>query len=80
MRLAERLSRLERSQDAGSRMTMDDMDAAAARYEAELEADGTPCGRSVADALFCWRDMVEQAAGTWQQRVWAGMSPADLTL
>ena len=78
MRLAERLTRLERVDATDPRMTTDEIDAAAARYEAELTSDGTPCGRSVPAALAIWRQLVDAAAEPWLQRIYAGMSPADL--
>lgn len=78
MRLAERLARLERVDVTDPRMTVDEIDAAAARYEAELTSDGTPCGRPVAAALAIWRQLVDAAAEPWLQRIYAGMSPADL--
>jgi len=78
VRLAERLARLERVDVTDPRMTVDEIDAAAARYEAELTSDGTPCGRPVAAALAIWRQLVDAAAEPWLQRIYAGMSPADL--
>lgn len=78
MRIAERLTRLERSHDTNPRMSADEIDAAAIRYEAELTSDGTPCGRTVAAALATWRQLLDAAAEPWLQRVYAGMSPADL--
>lgn len=78
MRLAERLTRLERSHDTNPGMTTDEINAAVIRYEAELTSDGTPCGRPVAAALATWRQLLDAAAEPWLQRVYAGMSPADL--
>lgn len=78
MRLAERLTRLERSHDTNPRMASVEIDAATARYEAELTSDGTPCGRTVAAALATWRQLLDAASEPWLQRVYAGMSPADL--
>jgi hypothetical protein len=59
-------------------MTDTEIAEAAARYEAELETDGTPCGRSIADSLTTWRRLVTAATQPWLQRVYAWMSPADL--
>jgi len=78
MRLAERLTRLERSHDTNPRMGAGEIDAAVVRYEAELTSDGTPCGRTVAAALATWRQLIDAASEPWLQRVYAGMSPADL--
>ncbi len=78
MRLVDRLARLEHACAADPRMTADEIDAAAARYEAELTSDGTPCGRPVPAALAIWRQLVDVAAEPWLQRIYAGMSPADL--
>lgn len=80
MRLAERLARLERVDAADPRMTGDEIDAAAARFEAELISDGTPCGRPVAAALATWRELVDAASTPWLQQVYAGMSPVDAYL
>ncbi len=80
MRLVERLARLERVDVIDPRMTADEVDAAAARYEAELTSDGTPCGRPVAAALATWRELVDAASTPWLQRIYAGMSPVDAYL
>lgn len=79
MRIIERLARLERTGQAEPRLPGDEIEAAAARYRAELISDGTPCGRPVAVALAAWLSMVE-AAEPWLQRIYAGMSPADAHL
>ena len=79
MRIIERLARLERTEHADPRMPAAEIKAAAARYQAELISDGTPCGRPVAVALMAWLGMVE-AAEPWLQRIYAGMSPADAHL
>lgn len=79
MRIIERLARLERTEHADPRMPSAEIEAAAARYRAELISDGTPCGRPDAVALAAWRGMVE-AAEPWLQRIYASMSPADLYL
>lgn len=78
MRLADRLTRLEQARAADPRMTVDEIEAAAVRYEAELREDGVPGGGSVQGAMSSWRQLVDQAAEPWLQRVWAGMSPMDL--
>lgn len=78
MRISERLARLERQDRGDPRMTAAEIDEAAITYAEELTADGPPCGRSVADALSTWRALIDAAAEPWLQRVYAGMSPADL--
>ena len=80
MRLAERLARLERADVIDPRMTADEIDAVAARYEAELTSDGTPCGRPVDAALTTWRKLVDAASTPWLQQIYAGMSPVDAYL
>lgn len=79
MRIIERLARLERNDHADPRMPAAEIEAAAARYQAELISDGTPCGRPVGVALAAWLGMVE-GAEPWLQRIYAGMSPADAHL
>jgi hypothetical protein len=59
-------------------MTVGEIDAAAVRFEDELRHDGVPGGGTVADAVAAWRGMVEQTGEAWLQRVYAGMTPADL--
>lgn len=78
MRIADRIARLERTGDADPRMTAAEIDAAADRYEAELRQDGVPGGGTIASAVAAWRGMVEQTGEAWLQRVYAGMTPADL--
>jgi hypothetical protein len=78
MRIADRLARLEQYASTDPRMSSDEIDAATVRYVAELDADGTPCGRSVAAAAATWRRLVDAAVEPWLQRIYAGMSPADL--
>lgn len=80
MRLVDRLARLEQAHATDPRMTADEVDAAAARYEAELTSDGTPCGRPVADAMATWRELIGTASTAWLQRIYAGMSPVDAYL
>jgi hypothetical protein len=78
MRIAERLARLEQVQSNDPRMTAAEIEAAATCYEDELISDGSPGGRSVADALTSWRSLVAATSEPWLQRIYAGMSPADL--
>lgn len=78
MRIADRIARLERTGDADPRMTAAEIDAAADRFEAELRHDGVPGGGTITSAVAAWRGMVEQAGEAWLQRVYAGMTPADL--
>lgn len=59
-------------------MTAAEIDAAADRYEAELRHDGELGGGTIASAIAAWREMVEQTGEAWLQRVYAGMTPADL--
>lgn len=78
MRIADRIARLERAGDTDPRMTTAEINAAADRYEGELRQDGVPGGGSIASAVASWRSMVEQTGEAWLQRVYAGMTPADL--
>lgn len=78
MRIADRIARLERAGDADPRMTEAELDAAAGRYEAELRQDGVPSGGTITGAVATWREMVEHTGEAWLQRVYAGMTPADL--
>lgn len=80
MRIAERLARLEQVKGNDPGMTAAEINAACQRYEGELISDGTPCGRSVAEALNSWSGMLLATAEPWLQRIYAGMSPADAYL
>ena len=78
MRLVERIARLERTGCDDPWMSAAEIDTAAVRYEAELLVDGTPCGGSVEEALAAFRRLVGTASEPWLQRIYVGMSPADL--
>ncbi len=78
MRITDRIARLERAGDADPRMTTAEIEAAADRFEADLQHDGVPGGGTIASAVAAWRGMVEQTSEAWLQRVYADMTPADL--
>ena len=77
MRIADRLTRLERIEGEHPRLSRAEIDIAATRYEAALRHDGVLGGASVQEALDGWRRIVDQAP-PWAQRVYLNAEPADL--
>jgi len=80
MRIAERITRLEQRGNVDPRMTADEIEIAARRYEQRLNVGDRPCNVTDEEAKGSWNDLVDMPGPGWQQRVYAGMDPWDLYL
>lgn len=80
MRIADRIARLERRDNADPRMTADEIDAAAARVERCIADGDLPPNVTAAAARSSWRSLVELPGPGWRQRVYANMDPMDVYL
>ena len=74
MKIADRLARLERRDDADARMTAAEIDEAAGRYQQALGEE--PAGARVV-SLPGWHTVIAAARPSWFQRALAAASPAD---
>lgn len=80
MRIAERLSRLERRENADPRMTQNEIDAAAERLERSIALGDLPSDVTATAARTAWRSLVATPGPGWLQRIYANMNPQDIYL
>jgi hypothetical protein len=80
MRIANRIARLEKRDNADPRMTADEIAAAAARIEGCIADGDLPPHVTAEKARASWRSLVELPVPGWRQRVYANMDPMDVYL
>ena len=80
MRIAERITRLEQRGNTDPRMTADEIETAADRYEQRLSAHDRPGDVTDEEAQAAWHSLVAAPGPGWRQRIYANMDPWDIYL